>query len=548
MKSPRKDFKEVNELIELAIEGSISPEQSQRLNDWIISDPAIRRHYCEYIQLSVCIERLSANISATEMSEYDMIFDQELWNQLAREEQTAPELEIPLEQSQDELIQKVVYPPKEKRKLSKFSIFMLLNAAAIVLFFIFLRLTPPKGGIEVATLTDGINANWANVAEPMEKGTRLTTGNEPLLLREGYIELLFDNRTQVTVEGPAEFRVLTDDRLCLNYGKAYMKVPKEAIGFSVYTQNAKIIDMGTEFGVLAEVGGNTQLHVLKGKTMLMTRGAGKVNMEVGEGTAKIISDDIGEIADIECRTEYFVRDINSQSKCVWKGQSEISLTDIVGGGNGLGTGIIDMGINPISGMPSKAVVNHNGAVTNEYHPVPSNPYIDGVFVPNGRTKQIISSRGHIFRECPISNGDWYISFHSAMRQLDSQVTPDATASDSPYVPCILQHANMGITYDLQAIRSLLPDINIVRFRSKFGIGAEVDRPCNADFWILVDGELRYKKTQVKEKKKYFSVDIELSEKDRFLTLVTTEGQNPESDVPAIDSDWCRFADPVLLLE
>ena len=524
MKSPRKDFKEVNELIELAIEGSISSEQSQRLNDWIISDPAIRRHYCEYIQLSVCIERLSANISATEMSEYDMIFDQELWNQLAREEQTAPELEIPLEQSQDELIQKVVYPPKEKRKLSKFSIFMLLNAAAIVLFFIFLRLTPPKGGIEVATLTDGINANWANVAEPMEKGTRLTTGNEPLLLREGYIELLFDNRTQVTVEGPAEFRVLTDDRLCLNYGKAYMKVPKEAIGFSVYTQNAKIIDMGTEFGVLAEVGGNTQLHVLKGKTMLMTRGAGKVNMEVGEGTAKIISDDIGEIS------------------------------DIVGGGNGLGTGIIDMGINPISGMPSKAVVNHNGAVTNEYHPVPSNPYIDGVFVPNGRTKQIISSRGHIFRECPISNGDWYISFHSAMRQLDSQVTPDATASDSPYVPCILQHANMGITYDLQAIRSLLPDVNIVRFRSKFGIGAEVDRPCNADFWILVDGELRYKKTQVKEKKKYFSVDIELSEKDRFLTLVTTDGQDPEGRVyddyviSTIDSDWCRFAEPVLILE
>lgn len=554
MKPPGKNFKEINELIELAIEASISPAQSQRLNDWIINDPAIRRHYCEYIQLTVCMERLSAAITPMDLPEYDMIFDQELWNQLAREEKTAPELEIPQKQSQHELIQKVIYPPREKRKLSKFSIFMLLNAAAIILFFLFLRFASPTSGMEVVTLTDSLDAKWANVAVPMETGTRIATGNEPLLLCEGYVELLFDNRTRVTVEGPAEFQILTDDRVCLNYGKVYLKVPREAIGFSVYTQNAKIIDMGTEFGVLAELGGNTQLHVLKGKTMLMAGRDSKVNIEVSEGTAKKISDDIGEVSDIECRSDYFVREVNSESKFVWKGEKNISLADIAGGGNGFGTGKIDMGINPISGKPSTPTVNNKGAAPNVYHPVPSNPYVDGVFIPNGRTKQIISSRGHIFRECPVSSGDWYISFHNVMRKLDSQVMQDATVSDAPYVPCILQHANMGITFDLQAIRSLLPDINIVRFQSKFGIGSETNRPCNADFWILVDGEFRYKKTQVKEKKKFFSVDIELSDNDRFLTLVTTDGQDPEGRVfddyviSTIDSDWCRFAEPVLVLE
>jgi hypothetical protein len=81
----------------------------------------------------------------------------------------------------------------------------------------------------------------------------------------------------------------------------------------------------------------------------------------------------------------------------------------------------------------------------------------------------------------------------------------------------------------------------------------MERPCNADFWILVDGKVRYKKTQVKEKK-LFAADIELSEKDRFLTLITTDGQDSEgrilNNTPLTphDSDWCYFADPVLIVE
>ena len=34
---------------------------------------------------------------------------------------------------------------------------------------LFLRFAPSKVGIEVATLTDSINAKWVDVAGPMEK-------------------------------------------------------------------------------------------------------------------------------------------------------------------------------------------------------------------------------------------------------------------------------------------------------------------------------------------------------------------------------------------
>jgi hypothetical protein len=554
MNSFRRDFNEVNYLIELAIEGSISLEQSRLLNQWIVNDPAIRRYYCEYIQLTVCIEQLSANISKDDLLDYDMIFDQEWWNQLAREEKTAPELEVPLDQSRHELIQKVIYPPREKRKLSKFSIFMLLNTAAIVLLFILLRFTPPKEGFEVATLTDSLNAKWANVSIPMQKGARITTGNEQLLLCEGYVELLFDNHARVTVEGPAEFQILAEDRIGINYGKVYSSVPKDAIGFSVYTQNAKIIDMGTEFGVLAEVGGNTQLHVLKGKTILMAKGSGKVNVEVNEGAAKKVSGDTGEISDMGCRTDYFVRTINSESNLIWKGQNTINLADIVGGGSGFGTGTLDRAIDPVSGKAANGEFYGRYLPTlNDYRPSALSPYIDGTFIPNGQTPQVVSSQGHLFRECPVTDGSYSQSIR-AFTNYDCMVLENVSDNNAQ-TPFLYLHANMGITFDLEAIRRSLPGVKIARFQSQCGIRKYAGRPSasNADFWVLVDGTVRFKQQQVKTGGLY-PIEIELSENDRFLTLVETDGGDPEGRIlegevlPANDSDWGVFVDPVLVLE
>ncbi len=541
------ELKQLYDLITFSIEGVITPEQFAALKAILRENPEAVQYYTDY--MSILSDIRSSDYFLDNSGSEQELYDQHLWDKLSEHEKTAPTVHTPQEQPQRDLIQKVEHP-RVDYKVSRGTIVSIISAAAAVVFIVlFAKFAPPKSGIEVATLTDSINAKWANIATPIEKGTRITQGNERLLLREGYAELLFDTNARIVVEAPAEFQILAEDRIGLTYGKVYAMVPKEAIGFSVYTQNAKIIDMGTEFGVETDFRGNTHLHVLKGKTMLIAgRQSDKTSMEVTKGEAKNVSAVFSEISDIPCDSDLFVRNIDSKVGLAWKGQNHLDLADIVGGGNGFGTGTIEKGIDPITGRPSKAVTNDNGPATNEYHPVPSNPYIDGVFIPNGRTQQIVSSQGHIFQECPISSGDWYISFDNVMRQ-------NPTGSDSPYVPCITQHANMGVTYDLQTIRSLLlSEVNIVRFQSKCGVGKETDRPCNADFWVLVDGKVRYKKTQVKEKNKFFTIDIELSEKDRFLTLVTTDGQDPEDrvfdgiTVSTIDSDWCRFADPILVLK
>ena len=111
-----------------------------------------------------------------------------------------------------------------------------------------------------------------------------------------------------------------------------------------------------------------------------------------------------------------------------------------------------------------------------------NPFIDGVFVPNGRTEQIISSMDHVFQECPITQGEvwtdiinmpissgkeWKPEGISNRGQLVQRASPDTAASR----PSILMHANLGITFDLRAIRSMLPDVKITRFRFSIRAGS-----------------------------------------------------------------------------
>ena len=552
MKPAKNEFHQIDALIELAIDGSITPEQSQRLNDLIVSHAAVRRHYCEYIQLNVNIERLAHTIDA-EYPEYEEVLDQELWDKLAYEEQCAPAVDIDRAKPKRELIQKVVYPPREKRKISKRGIFTLVNVAAVVFLFLLLRFVPPMGGIEVATLTDSLDAKWENVRGAIQTGSRLSINKAPVYLSEGLIRLDFDNNAKVVLEGPAEFQILAADRIGLNYGTVYVTVPQEAIGFSVYTQHAKIIDLGTEFGVSVDTFGDTCLHVIQGKTALLVGDNAPLgNMEVGRGIAKKVIAASSRIVDIPFDCGLFVRTFDSDNRIVWKGQSALSLADIVGGGNGFGTGILDMGVDPISGKPSRQIEGRRGA-SNDFRRVLSSPYIDGVFVPDGRTPQMISSQGHVFRECPETSGLCCENIINIVRNLDFLVAQPADVSDVP-VQAISLHANMGITFDLQAIRSLLPRVNMTRFQSQFGIRRYALRPgaSNADFWILVDGQLRYKKKHVKINELY-SVDLGLSETARFLTLVITEGDDPaeryfeDRVLTPIDSDWGMFVDPILTL-
>jgi hypothetical protein len=116
-----------------------------------------------------------------------------------------------------------------------------------------------------ATLTAAVDCEWKGSA-PANPGERLT--HSVIGLQRGSIELNFDQGARVMVEGPAEFDVLSPNSGFLRRGKLVAFVPKEAIGFTIQTETAAIVDLGTEFGVEVNELGVTDVQVVQGKVEL----------------------------------------------------------------------------------------------------------------------------------------------------------------------------------------------------------------------------------------------------------------------------------------
>jgi len=112
-------------------------------------------------------------------------------------------------------------------------------------------------------------------------------------------------------------------------------------------------------------------------------------------------------------------------------------------------------------------------------------------------------------------------------------------------PAIYMHANLGVTFDLELTREALSGARVVAFQAQCGLMSpppcSTGRASRAGFWVLVDGQVRFR--HIEEQPAVATpVDIELSDHDRFLTLVTTDGGDGH------ESDLCFFGEPALKLE
>jgi hypothetical protein len=540
---------EISDWIIKAMDNSLSREEFDRFQHLLKTNPLAREYYYDILATYAGVDEIKAVFIE------DPALDLAMWQTLADIERTAPAIAIEKADQTLECKAKSIDIEKKARKAYKRSLFVAITSLAALFFAIAIanyNYTPAVYE-EVSTLIDSLNAEWAEPDMVTYKHMRLAVDQHPWTLNKGVVKLRFDSNAQVVIEAPSRFEITSADQIRLHYGRVYAIVPPEAVGFSVKTSNSKIVDLGTEFGVQTQKDGTTELHVVKGRTTLISGIRGKISTLLTEGIAKKISGEEATLSDIQCDQSRFARDINSTSHIVWRGQS-IQLADIVGKGNGLGSGKSDTGINPSTGT-MESITGSDRTASNAYKAISGNPYIDGVFVPNGKTKQIVSSQGHVFEECPATCGNFYLEIANTPQL--AALSPWTAQQDDNLDgnSFLLLHANLGITFDLNAIRSGLPGSKIRRFQSQLSISEVAPNTPNCDFWVLVDGKVRYSKRNVTQKDFEDLVSIELGDNDRFLTLATTDGGDPESRTrqdglifKSINSDWCVFADPVLILE
>jgi hypothetical protein len=436
-----------------------------------------------------------------------------------------------------------------------------ISAAAIfIAAFTYIYFLPVATQTVVAQLVDQINAEWDETMQiPFDDGHML---QDTYRLTAGYVNFRFYGGVKLTIEAPAEWSLLDTNHMHLTHGRIYAVVPEQAHGFSVTAGNTKIIDLGTEFGVEVDSWNNTQLHVTKGETLLFygsEKGA-KSQVNVNQGAARQV-DNTGKCRTIQLESEHFARKIDSNTGFIWKGQTTASLADIVGGGDGLGNGKTGVSVDITDGRYYDSSVNEEwGEVilpdTNKYIKFIESPYIDGVFMPDGGDGSVqISSENHIFRQCPDTSGNsvWYLSCDTAVGwQNDEEpyliedwpIKLNDKLYDKEENPAISMPPNKGITFDIEAMRKAMPGLDIHKFTSVCGIVSLDDEDSEglADFWVLVDGQIRFKATDITRNTSSPKIDIKLNSNDRFLTLIVTDRKDYTGQ-----GNFTVFAEPTLHL-
>ncbi|MDF1756167.1 MAG: FecR domain-containing protein [Verrucomicrobiales bacterium] len=88
--------------------------------------------------------------------------------------------------------------------------------------------------------------------------------NRNYSLVSGAVELAFPDGAKTIIEGPAVFRVVSDDRLALDTGQCSVHCPEGAEGFRVDTPSSRVVDRGTRFHVSVSELNETEVQVVEG--------------------------------------------------------------------------------------------------------------------------------------------------------------------------------------------------------------------------------------------------------------------------------------------
>lgn len=237
-----------DELYELAgalCNGTMTPEQHERLQSVLASDPEARRFYFNYLDLHLGLRQLHLGAEAAQ----------------------------PLFQMKRDLDR--LAPPARKRGFPTAAKFYGLAAGLFLCIAVFLARVGDREteASPVATLLQSAGARFYGMAAGLRAGDAIVPNREHAL-REGRVEVRFRNGAIAILQGPAVFVVKDADRMLVNFGKCSVLVEEGAEGFVLETPLTEVVDLGTRFAIDVDEAGGTEIQVLDGETEVR-RGTGK---------------------------------------------------------------------------------------------------------------------------------------------------------------------------------------------------------------------------------------------------------------------------------
>ena len=246
-----REILELDELCGAVVDGALTDAQRERLSRWLRESEPARRHYVRALGQSASLHSYAAEVHT------------EAPDAPARAGRTFP---VPLRWA-------TVLPA----------------AAALVVGLFYVRLPAPEeaGGPArpstfVGRITGAKDSQWA--AGNFTTGAHVRKGQQ-LDLATGVAEVTFDSGARVVLEGAASLQVNSAWDVTLRRGTLNASVPPEAIGFRVSNAAVEVVDLGTEFTMVADAGG-AEVFVLKGEVEAAPRGAGQEAILLKEGASR----------------------------------------------------------------------------------------------------------------------------------------------------------------------------------------------------------------------------------------------------------------------
>ncbi|HSJ02731.1 MAG: DNRLRE domain-containing protein [Verrucomicrobium sp.] len=260
MTPPQNPKNEVLELCDRLLNGGdeFRPEDRDRLEALVIGDPSARRTYVEYLQLHSALGEIRF-----------------------KEGSLAEVVNMPL-----------TGPSARPLKTTAWWGRGLAAAAAVTILAAGWGMGRWQGqgaagkasGPSLAKLVDVKGARWDGGSLPTEVGALLSSGR--LRLAAGLATLEFNKGARLTLEGPADLELITQDKCFLHSGALTAHVPPPAVGFIVETTHARLVDHGTDFGISAGADGEAQVQVFEGEVELEHHRSGeRVNLHTRQAAS-----------------------------------------------------------------------------------------------------------------------------------------------------------------------------------------------------------------------------------------------------------------------
>ncbi|MDZ4656186.1 MAG: FecR domain-containing protein [Bythopirellula sp.] len=164
----------------------------------------------------------------------------------------------------------------------------------------------------VARVTGTQNSVWKDEAsQRVGYGSELVAGQE-LTLEEGIAEVTFQDGATVLLESPARFVVNAPHEVQLHEGRMAAVVPAQSRGFRVHTKALDVFDVGTEFGLMAQSSGASELHVFNGVVkadVLDSGGRALRRLELNSSEAARVNPISTTVAEFPADVAAFVRSL-----------------------------------------------------------------------------------------------------------------------------------------------------------------------------------------------------------------------------------------------